>query len=98
MRTLVYPADKKCDFNFAIMTIDKEAVAIEQEVMNNRIGQNVIYALPWADAADKFITSGIIYRLSFTRRVIFNKEKSMVKSSDEGFMFYWLVLNKAQLK
>lgn len=98
MRTLVYPADKKYDFNFAIMTIDKEAVAIEQEVMNNRIGQNVIYALPWADATDRFITSGIINRLSLTKRVIFNKEKSIVKSSDGAFMYYWLVLNKAQLK
>ena len=98
MRTLVYPADKKHDFSFAIMTIDKEAVAIEQEVMNNRVGQNVIYALPWADAVDRFITSGIIYRLSFAKRVIFDKKKSMVKSSDGAFMYYWLVLNKAPLK
>ena len=98
MRTLVYPADRKYDFSFAIRTIEKEATDIEQQVMNNRIGQNIIYALPWVDAADKFITSGIIHRLSFAKRVVFNREKSMVKRSEGAFMYYWLVLNKAPLK
>ena len=98
MRALVYPVDKKYDFDFAMRTIDKEALAIEQQVMTSLIGQNIIYTLPWADAADKFISSGIIYRLSFTKRIIFNREKSIVKSSDGAFMYYWLVLNKAQLK
>lgn len=94
MRTVVYSTGKKYDFDFAVKTIDKEALTIEQQVMNSKIGQNIIYTLPWADAADRFITSGIIYRLAFTKRVIVNKEKSMVKCSDGGFSYYWLVVNK----
>lgn len=97
MRTVVYSTDKKYDFDFAVKTIDKEAVAIEQQVMNSKIGQNIIYTLPWADAADKFITSGIICSLQLTKRVIVNKEKSLVKRSDTGFTYYWLVVNKARL-
>ena len=98
MRTIIYPMDKKYDFNFAIRTIDSQAAAIEREVMDNRVGQNIVYALPWADAADRFISLGIIEGLSFTKRVVLSKEKSMVKYPEGLCMYYWLVLNKAPLK
>lgn len=98
MRTIIYPVDKKYDFISAIKTIDSQAAAIEEQVMDNRVGQNMVYALPWADAADRFISLGIIERLSFTKRVVLNREKSMVKYPEGKCMYYWLVLNKAPLK
>lgn len=97
MRALVYPADKKWDFDFATRTIDKEALAIEQQVMISLTGQNIIYTLPWADSADKFISSGIVHRLSLKKRVVVNQEKSMIKRSSSGFNYYWLVVNKKPL-
>lgn len=98
MRTIIYPVDEKYDFISAIKIIDKEVVAIEQQVMDSRVGQNIVYALPWADAADRFISLGIIERLSFTKRVVLDKEKSMVKYPEGKCMYYWLVLNKTPLK
>ena len=94
MKALVYPVDKKYDFDFAMRTIDKEASAIEQQVMTSLIGQNIIYTLPWADAADKFISTGIVHRLSLNKRVVVNIEKSMIKWSSSGLAYYWLVVNK----
>lgn len=86
--------DKKYDFSFVMKTIDKEALAIEEQVKRSSIGQNIIYRLPWADAADKFISSGIIARLKLKKKVLVNKEKSMIKGSKNGFTYYWLVVNK----
>lgn len=94
MRTIIYPVDKKYDFGFATQTVDKEALLIEQEVKRSLIGQNITYMLPWTDAADKFISSGIIARLKLKKKVLVNKEKSMIKGSKNGFTYYWLVVNK----
>lgn len=94
MKALVYPMDKKNDFGFATQTVDKEALLIEQEVKSSLIGQNITYMLPWTDATDKFISSGIIERLKLKKKVLVNKEKSMIKESKNGFTYYWLVVNK----